>query len=251
VSAHLALDPVMVVPTVGTRQVDDVLIAARLVLRGALSNIARHANARHAAVDISVHDGLTRPGRTAPIEGPPTLPPGAAPRQCRRDGDDRRAHDHHDTRPRRTPDRNAPGVTLCTGPDSLTRADCLHLLGAGALGRVVFTASAMPAVQPVRYVLDGDDVVFHITDGGLLSTVTRHAVVGFQADDIDPVTHAGWTVLGVGPACEITAVDRRWVAGTVSETHAVVVALRQLSGHRVRLDTPGPRPEQDSRTIRS
>jgi len=93
----------------------------------------------------------------------------------------------------------------------LTRVDCLHLLAAHGLGRVVFTTSAMPAVQPVRYVLHGDEVVFQVTDGGPLSTATRHAVVvGFQVDDIDPVTHAGWSVLGVGQAYEITDADHRW-----------------------------------------
>jgi nitroimidazol reductase NimA-like FMN-containing flavoprotein (pyridoxamine 5'-phosphate oxidase superfamily) len=117
----------------------------------------------------------------------------------------------------------------------LTRDDCLHLLGTGGLGRVVFTASAMPAVQPVSYVMHGDEVVFRVADDGSLSTATRHAVVGFQVDDIDPVTHAGWSVLGVGQAYEISDADRRSMPVAGSATHAVAVPLQQLTGQRVRL----------------
>jgi hypothetical protein len=115
----------------------------------------------------------------------------------------------------------------------LTRVDCLQLLAAGGLGRVVFTASAMPAVQPVRYVLRGDEVVFQVVDGGPLSMATQHAVVGFQVDDIDPVTHAGWSVLGVGQAYEITEDGHRGVPSTGSARHSVAVPLQQLAGQRV------------------
>jgi uncharacterized protein len=126
-------------------------------------------------------------------------------------------------------------MTERTELTALTRVDCLHLLAAGGLGRVVFTASAMPAVQPVRYVLRGDEVVFHVADGGPLSMATQHAVVGFQVDDIDPITHAGWSVLGVGQAYEITDDGHRWVPSTGSARHSVAVPLQQLTGQRVRL----------------
>jgi uncharacterized protein len=133
----------------------------------------------------------------------------------------------------------------------LTRDDCLHLLGTGGLGRVVFTASAMPAVQPVSYVLHGDEVVFRVADGGSLSTATRHAAVGFQVDDIDPVTRAGWSVLGVGQAYAISDADRRSVPVTGSATHTVAVPLQQLTGQRVRLGytDAAARPPVTSRTV--
>lgn len=117
----------------------------------------------------------------------------------------------------------------------VTRDECLHLLGAGGLGRVVFTASAMPAVQPVTYVRHGDEVVFRVADGSALSTATQHAVVGFHVDDIDPVTRTGWSVLGVGQAYAISDGDRRSVPTTATATHTVAVPLQQLAGQRVRL----------------
>ena len=143
-------------------------------------------------------------------------------------------------------------MTERTEPADLTREDCLHLLGARGLGRVVFTASAMPAVQPVSYVRHGDEVVFRVADGGPLSTATRHAVVGFQVDDIDPQTRAGWSVLGVGQAYEISDADRRSLPVAGSETHTVAVPLQQLTGQRVRLghtDADGAWPAVAARTV--
>jgi nitroimidazol reductase NimA-like FMN-containing flavoprotein (pyridoxamine 5'-phosphate oxidase superfamily) len=143
-------------------------------------------------------------------------------------------------------------MTERTEPGDVTRDECLHLLGACGLGRVVFTASAMPAVQPVSYVRHGDEVVFRVADGSALSTATHYAVVGFQVDDIDPVTNTGWSVLGVGRAYAITDGDRRSVPATATATHTVAVPLQQLTGQRVRLDHAGvaaARPAVAARTV--
>ena len=126
-----------------------------------------------------------------------------------------------------------------TGTPGLTRADCLLLIGGGGLGRVVFTDAAMPAVQPVAFVLDGDDAVFRVPPGGPLDAATRGTVIGFQVDDIDPGTRAGWSVLGVGRAYEVTDPGRfiALPAGWSSDdtTHTVAVPLERLSGQRIRL----------------
>jgi nitroimidazol reductase NimA-like FMN-containing flavoprotein (pyridoxamine 5'-phosphate oxidase superfamily) len=143
-------------------------------------------------------------------------------------------------------------MTERTEQADLTREDCLHLLGAGGLGRVVFTASAMPAVQPVSYVLHGEEVVFRVADDGPVSTATRHAVVGFQVDDIYPVTHAGWSILGVGQAYELRDADRRSVPVAGFATHTVAVPLQQLTGQRVRLgytDANTVRPAVTARPV--
>ena len=41
------------------------------------------------------------------------------------------------------------------GLEILDREDCLGLLASVPLGRVVFTDRALPAIQPVNFVLDG------------------------------------------------------------------------------------------------
>jgi nitroimidazol reductase NimA-like FMN-containing flavoprotein (pyridoxamine 5'-phosphate oxidase superfamily) len=126
-----------------------------------------------------------------------------------------------------------------TGTSGLTRADCLLLIGPGGLGRVVFTDAAMPAVQPVAFVLDGGDAVFRVPHGGPLDAASQGTVVGFQVDAIDSGTHTGWSVLGVGRAYEVTdpgrfaAFPAGW--GCDDTAYTIAVPLEQLSGQRIRL----------------
>ncbi len=124
----------------------------------------------------------------------------------------------------------------------LTRDGCLRLLGTATIGRVVFTEAAMPAVEPVAYVLDGAEVVFRVPPGGVLAAAALDAVVGFQVDSIDPTTCAGWSVLGIGTAHQILDPDRR-LSPAGRET-VISVPLERLSGRRLHLGTvPGPAEE--------
>ncbi len=41
----------------------------------------------------------------------------------------------------------------------LGRAECVALLRSAPVGRVVYTDQALPAIQPVTFVLDGDEAV--------------------------------------------------------------------------------------------
>ena len=67
---------------------------------------------------------------------------------------------------------------------TLTRSQCLRLLGQGRVGRVVATARALPLVRPVVYIFDGDgdgagDIVI-ATDDGELSDAAADNVVAFE-----------------------------------------------------------------------
>jgi uncharacterized protein len=77
------------------------------------------------------------------------------------------------------------------------RGACLRLLDQGVIGWVVYTEAAWPAVQPVSYLLDGQEVIFRAGGGSKLAAATRCAVVAFQVDQIDSRTDTGWSVLGV------------------------------------------------------
>jgi hypothetical protein len=123
----------------------------------------------------------------------------------------------------------------------LTRAECLQLLGKEAVSRVVSTSEAMPAAEPVDYILDSGEVIFHVPRDGPLAEATRHAVVGFQADDIDPTTHISCSVLGVGQTYEVTNPSRyatlatrtpAW--GPDSTTRTIALPLQRLTGHQIR-----------------
>jgi uncharacterized protein len=125
--------------------------------------------------------------------------------------------------------------------NELDRDDCLRLLDQGVLGRVVYTDAAMPAAQPVNYLLDGQEVVFRTGGGSKLAAATRRAVVAVQADQIDSDTRTGWSVLGVGLAYEVTDSHRLaelaarlpvpWAAHRTA--HTIAIPLDHLSGRQL------------------
>jgi nitroimidazol reductase NimA-like FMN-containing flavoprotein (pyridoxamine 5'-phosphate oxidase superfamily) len=125
----------------------------------------------------------------------------------------------------------------------LDKQGCLHLLGQHQVGRVVFTEGALPAAQPVIYRLDDERIVFRTEGDGKLAAALRHAVVAFEVDEIDPRTHRGWSVLGIGQAYEITDPRQRdrlapripepWAPGR--NRHVIAVPLSILTGRRLAL----------------
>ncbi|HET9116889.1 MAG TPA: pyridoxamine 5'-phosphate oxidase family protein [Pseudonocardiaceae bacterium] len=125
----------------------------------------------------------------------------------------------------------------------LDRGECLRLIAKGVFGRIVFTDAAMPTVQLVSYLLDGDEIIFRAINGSKLAA-TRHSVVAFQTDEIDPHTHSGWSVVGIGQAYEVTNSERladlaeRQTAAWASApaAHVIAMPLHRLTGHRLHLD---------------
>ena len=128
-------------------------------------------------------------------------------------------------------------------PMELDRTECLRLLGATAVGRIVFTEGALPAIRPVSFLLDGDDIVFRTATGSALAAATRHAVVAFEVDEIDTTTHTGWSVVVIGQAYEINDIDRlvrladpRNASWAPSRTaHTIAVPVHHVSGRKLAL----------------
>lgn len=84
-----------------------------------------------------------------------------------------------------------------TGLEQLDRQTCYALLAQADIGRLVFTQGALPAVEPVHFVLDGHEVL--VPDQGLrLPEASRLAVVAFEADEYDALTRTGWCVVLIG-----------------------------------------------------
>ncbi|MFB9235689.1 pyridoxamine 5'-phosphate oxidase family protein [Plantactinospora siamensis] len=144
---------------------------------------------------------------------------------------------------------DARAAAQADGPAELDRAECLRLLAAGVVGRVVFTERAMPAVHPVTYVLDGEEVVFRTVSGGKLAAARRHAVLAFEIDQIDPAGGTGWSVLGIGPAYEV--LDTRRLAelafrlpatgaASARDGRMIAVPLQHLTGRRLSVDPSAP-----------
>lgn len=91
-------------------------------------------------------------------------------------------------------------------PRTLSRAESLRLLGGVRLGRVVFTERALPAIRPANHLIDGDVIIIRADLGGAMLGPSG-MVVAYQADEIDPRTHAGWSVTATGMARQVRDPD--------------------------------------------
>ncbi|MFB0631348.1 pyridoxamine 5'-phosphate oxidase family protein [Streptomyces sp. AB3(2024)] len=134
----------------------------------------------------------------------------------------------------------------------LDRAEALRLLATVSLGRIVFTRHALPAVRPVNHLVEGEDVIIRIHEGGALASLTEPAdvpgvVVAYEADVIDPDTHLGWSVVVTGyarPVAEAEDVDRYadllrpWVGRPM--TSALRIRPDLVTGFRLEAAPPPP-----------
>ncbi|SDL58132.1 pyridoxamine 5'-phosphate oxidase family protein [Tessaracoccus oleiagri] len=73
--------------------------------------------------------------------------------------------------------------------------ECRSLLGSVEFGRVAWTADDGVMVLPVNFQLVDGHVVFHTAQGSTLAKIADGANVAFQADEIDPDSAIGWSVL--------------------------------------------------------
>ncbi|MHC5907971.1 pyridoxamine 5'-phosphate oxidase family protein [Streptomyces sp. S6] len=131
----------------------------------------------------------------------------------------------------------------------LGHAEALRLLGSVSLGRVVFTRQALPTVRPVNHVLVDGALVIRTHERAALTLHAGHddgagVVVAYEADDIDPWTHLGWSVVVTGYARLVTdprelarydALLRPWVDRTME--HAVRIQPALVTGIRLTADS--------------
>jgi uncharacterized protein len=131
--------------------------------------------------------------------------------------------------------------------------ECLACLRTAPVGRLVYTDHALPAIRPVNFRLDDEDVIVWASLAGEISTIPDE-VVAFEADEIDPVTRTGWTVVVVGPARPVLDPARLagadWpvggpLLGAAPFGRVLRVRIEQISGRRLRIrddqhDLSGP-----------
>lgn len=129
------------------------------------------------------------------------------------------------------------------GLEVLDRENSLRLLGTATLGRVGVSLGALPIVLPVNFRLIEDQIVFRTGIGTKLDVATCNQIVAFEADDYEPLSHAGWSVVVTGVAreitdpAEVTALSAvpipRWAPHGNGRTVAISTDL--VSGRRVGL----------------
>lgn len=85
----------------------------------------------------------------------------------------------------------------------LTGEESWQLLSSVPLGRIVFTLHAMPAIRPVDHLADDQTIIIRSHLGPAIAgraAGTDGAVVCYQAGELDPARHTGWSVIATGMA---------------------------------------------------
>ncbi|WP_236792932.1 pyridoxamine 5'-phosphate oxidase family protein [Amycolatopsis sp. GM8] len=127
-----------------------------------------------------------------------------------------------------------------SGLEILDRDECLALLATVRIGRIVFTARGLPAVEPVKVVYDRGALWFPVPVHTDLFGATRDGVVAFEADEFDAVLETGWWVTVLGRAgtadeCDLPRQrpDLSWhqFAG---DARCVRIPIEVVSGRRVK-----------------
>jgi nitroimidazol reductase NimA-like FMN-containing flavoprotein (pyridoxamine 5'-phosphate oxidase superfamily) len=128
--------------------------------------------------------------------------------------------------------------------ETLSTCECLRLLDTTPVGRLVFTEKALPAVHPVNYLRQGRSIILRTGPGSKLDAARRGDVVAFQADQIDPDSRTGWSVMAIGHATVVNDVERLvtvldhqhrpWVRGRGA--HVVQILVERITGRRLVLD---------------
>jgi len=115
-----------------------------------------------------------------------------------------------------------------------------------SLGRIVFTQRAMPAIRPVNHLVDDQTIIIRSNLGSAIvgraaeDAGTGGAVVSYEADDLDPVRHTGWSVIATGMARLVRdpAASARyqqllepWVAGQMD--YVIAIEPQIITGLRL------------------
>jgi nitroimidazol reductase NimA-like FMN-containing flavoprotein (pyridoxamine 5'-phosphate oxidase superfamily) len=122
--------------------------------------------------------------------------------------------------------------------ERLDEAECMELLGAGRIGRLIYSSRYGPVALPSEYKIHEGSIIFRT----YRTTFTEEDEVAFEADQTDPDAREGWLVLVLGSAHHIDTEAERasiadvglksWVEG--EPEHFIRVDPIRVSGQRIR-----------------
>jgi nitroimidazol reductase NimA-like FMN-containing flavoprotein (pyridoxamine 5'-phosphate oxidase superfamily) len=121
----------------------------------------------------------------------------------------------------------------------LDRQQCLDYLSAGGLGRIAVNVGALPAILPVQFALDDEQVMFSVGADTVLHRATRDAVVAFESDGVEPDGRRQWSVTVTGIARHLAEDDYSGRSRVVAPSWAhlesptmIAISMEYMSGRR-------------------
>ncbi len=134
------------------------------------------------------------------------------------------------------------------GLELLSAEECIGLLRTRSVGRIGLSASSLPFVVPVRYVVDEDRILMRTGRDTRMAAATSDAVVAFEVDEFDHDMDGGWSVMVQGLAREVTgtptvdpaaeAVLSSWVGPAPARCFSIPIEI--VSGARLHPLSPHP-----------
>ena len=135
------------------------------------------------------------------------------------------------------------------GLEILDVRECERLLATSTFGRIGVTYAALPVILPINYRYVDGRIIFRTAAGAKLEAAACGSVVAFEVDDMDPLTHSGWSVVVTGVASPVTDPDEldrleaaavpRWAPSGADRF--VELPLQMVSGRRLE---PRARPSR-------
>ena len=146
------------------------------------------------------------------------------------------------------------------GLEVLDEDECFELMATMEVGRLAVVSGGVPLIFPVNYAVVDGNVVIRTAPGTKLTAAGRNQVT-IEADEIDPATHTGWSVVVRGRAEEITDFDPSDDQGAAQHRPQTRGPARSrcgcgsfplvVTGRRLRSDHPPAEPgSQAGRTSR-
>ncbi|WP_368077777.1 pyridoxamine 5'-phosphate oxidase family protein [Rhodococcus aetherivorans] len=135
---------------------------------------------------------------------------------------------------------------------ALAPGECMALLRSVRTGRLLHSDHALPAVRPVTFAAPDGEVVVP-TGGDRWYERFHGTVLAFQAEQFDPATRTGWSVVALGHARLVHGTDgligfddaavAPWQGRP--EDRYLVIDAEHVSGLRLALpDVPARQPRQ-------
>jgi hypothetical protein len=133
--------------------------------------------------------------------------------------------------------------------EELSPQESMRLLASVSLGRIVFTARALPAIRPVSHLVDGDSIIIRTDHNAAITSELRAeagTIVAYEADAFNSDHHLGWSVVVVGAAHRVIDPDeasayrrmlRPWISG--DKDQVIAIHADMVTGFRLVAARPG------------
>ncbi len=86
------------------------------------------------------------------------------------------------------------------GLETIDETECRALLASATIGRIALSVRALPVVLPVNFALLEESILIRTGGGSKFDAACHEAVVAFEVDGFDALSHTGWSVLVQGQA---------------------------------------------------